>query len=72
MQQDIQQDSIDIEYLKNNITEDQFLLLYWYIINNEDNFSKDQLAHLYELLYEIDDKLKETDNGNIEDDTVHT
>lgn len=62
-------ESIDIEYLKNNITEDQLLLLYWYIINHEKDFTGEQLALLYEFLYEIDNKLKEEDENEI--DPIH-
>jgi hypothetical protein len=53
---------INKQYLKDNITEDQLLLLYWYILEHEDDFSKDQLIALYEFLYEIDEKLNETDD----------
>lgn len=62
---------IDIEYLKNNITEDQLLLLYSYIVHNEDEFTNEQLSVLYEFLYEIDNKLKEEDDED-EIDTIHS
>jgi hypothetical protein len=54
-------DNVDKQYLKDNISEDELLLLYWYIINNEDQFTDEQLDMLYDILYEIDDKLKELD-----------
>jgi len=64
-------ENIDIEYLKNNITEDQLLLLYSYIIHHENDFTQEQLAALYEFLYEIDNKLKEEDDED-EIDTIHS
>ena len=51
-------EDVNIEYLKNNITEDQLLLLYWFITEYENEFPKEQLQMLYDFLYEIDDKLK--------------
>lgn len=65
-------DEINIQYLKDNITEDQLLLLYWYVLEHENDFTKDQLIALYEFMYEIDDKLKETDDEQNETDTIHS
>lgn len=65
-------ESIDIEYLKNNITEDQLLLLYWYITEHEDSFTKEQLLTIYEFLYEADDKLKDLEDEQDKTDTIHT
>lgn len=63
---------INEQYLKDNITEDQLLLLYWYVLEHENDFTKDQLIALYEFMYEIDDKLKETDDEQNETDTIHS
>ena len=64
-------ETITVEYLKNNISESQLLLLYWYIINHEKEFTNEQLAALYEFLSQIDDKLLEEDDED-ETDTIHT
>jgi hypothetical protein len=55
-------ENVDIQYLKDNITEDQLLLVYSYILENEDAFSEEQLSLFYDFFYEIDDKLKELDD----------
>ena len=52
-------EDIDIQYLKDNITEDQLLLVYWYIINNEQELSDEEKALLYEFLSKVDDKFLE-------------
>jgi hypothetical protein len=49
-------DNVDIQYLKDNITEDQLLLVYWYIVNNEHELTEQQKSMLYEVLSKIDDK----------------
>jgi len=64
-------ESIDIQYLKDNITEDQLLLLYWYVLENENNFTNEQLAGLYEFFYELDSKLKDIENNENETDSLH-
>jgi hypothetical protein len=49
-------DNVDIQYLKDNITEDQLLLVYWYIANNEKELSEEQKDMFYDVLSKIDDK----------------
>ena len=65
-------EEINKQYLKDNITEDQLLLLYWYVLQHEDSFTKEQLTALYEFMYEIDDKLIDLDDEQDETDTIHT
>jgi hypothetical protein len=49
-------ENVDIQYLKDNITEDQLLLVYWYIANNEKELSEEQKDMFYDVLSKIDDK----------------
>jgi hypothetical protein len=49
----------NIEDLKDIITEDQLLLVYWYISNKENELSSSDYSVLYDLLSKIDDKFFE-------------
>lgn len=52
-------DNIDLQYLKDNISKDQLLFVYWYIANNEHELTEQHKLLLYEVLSQIDDKFLE-------------
>jgi hypothetical protein len=52
-------ENVDIQYLKDNISKDQLLLVYWYIANNEHEITDHQKSILYEVLSQLDDKFLE-------------
>lgn len=64
-------EEINKQYLKDNITEDQLLVLYWYILEHEEDFTKDQLIALYEFMYEADEKLKDLEDEQDKTDSIH-
>jgi hypothetical protein len=52
-------ENVDIQYLKDNVSKDQLLLVYWYIANNEHELTDNQKSILYEVLSQLDDKFLE-------------
>lgn len=57
MQKKRNRKKMNIDELKSNINEDDLLLLYYYIDENEGSFTPEEKVALYNLLCELDQKL---------------
>ena len=52
---------MNIDELKSNLKEEDIIMLYYYISENEDDFSPEEKVALFNLLSELDQKLLDED-----------